>query len=268
MKTLFGYKIEKGKAELTNVSEFVKKSVPEDQRKSIDEIICKFETVKNPKIPKWLEIPMSICSLITIIGLLTFERSNLSVSEAFGIYPVISTVVVAFLIAFVAILVYIFIKQKLFYKNDEYLRVKAAKERLQKLSYENMGVPDTAESVDAFLVQYEIKNADVKLVGMSNILNYKMYVENEELHLATDIAVLAIPLEFVNGITKIKKKMQFGKWEREDNYRKLGVKKNKYYYYVAEFYALKINHNGEEYALYFPPYELETIEKLTGLKAE
>ena len=38
--------------------------------------------------------------------------------------------------------------------------------------------------------------------------------------------------------------------------------------FFKPYHILEVEHNGETFGIYFPPYELATFEKLTGLKAE
>jgi hypothetical protein len=38
--------------------------------------------------------------------------------------------------------------------------------------------------------------------------------------------------------------------------------------FCKEYHVLELEQNGEEWGIWFPPYELPAMEALTGLKAE
>ena len=150
---------------------------------------------------------------------------------------------------------------------------------LQDECMETMGVPANAVDVELFNVDYTNKDGKIKFHSEFGCevynTDYKLYVENGNLTIIELPSKFSIPLESITSIKKIDEKISFYFWNKETPYNKgefaqykIKYNKNDSVYLIKYYYSLEINHNGEEYSLYFPPYELEAVEKLTGLKAE
>ena len=164
-------------------------------------------------------------------------------------------------------------------KGDTAQRLKEQGDIISKECLEAMRVPLEAIDVDFLTMDYQYQNGELVIVetmGCKFInIEYKTYAEEGVLCIADVEQKHTISLSEIVSIKRIDEKISFSFWNKETLHNqgefeqyKIKYNKKQYYYTVKWYYSLVINHSGEEYELYFPPYELDTIEKLTGLKAE
>ena len=143
-------------------------------------------------------------------------------------------------------------------------------------SYEELNVPQNAYDVDLFVSFVKVKASGKKVNAliMSECDNpeFKVFVEDGKLCIADVSMVVGVPLENLVGIEKINKTISFTDWNKttsykDGEYRSYKITENKYgTLFIKPYYALKLTVENEEYSLYFPPYELDKILSVTGLK--
>ena len=104
-------------------------------------------------------------------------------------------------------------------------------------------------------------------------LEVKVYVKDGQLCLADTESVYAFPLDELTGIRTVKQRIAVPSWNKDEKptagiYKpyKLAVA-NTGYIYFKPYYILELNHYGTPCGIYFPSYELPTVERLTGLRA-
>ena len=144
--------------------------------------------------------------------------------------------------------------------------------------YKGLGVPDNAERMDVLVVRYQWKNGKVilKSTGPFKALNadLRAFTEKDALCLADSFQKFTIPFESLTGIRSIRKRIAISNWNKDEpynqgEYKPYHIKGNQYGGVILPYYyALGIRYNGEEYELYFPPYELAAVERLTGCRME
>jgi len=141
-----------------------------------------------------------------------------------------------------------------------------------------LGIPPNALETDFLISRYKNKGDKISLKawGAAQFGNAQLfaYTENGILYLADVVQNFAVPIAAMKSIRKIKKRVAMDSWNKDTPHNKGEYKQYKISlgqsgeYLLRYYYALSIMHNGEVYELYFPPYELETMQKLTGLQAE
>ena len=151
----------------------------------------------------------------------------------------------------------------------------AKSERLMQECYETLGVPKSALNMDVLCGQYRIKEGKVvnKPVANYTFINteLKVFVKDNTLSFADINQRFDIPMDALRGIRTVNKAVSLPTWNKQKHYGEAPydqckISSNRYGYTSKPYYALCIqNELGEEYELYFPTYELATIEKLTGL---
>ena len=103
---------------------------------------------------------------------------------------------------------------------------------------------------------------------------YKLFVRENTPFVVDTEAKYAIPISEMRGIKTVNEKIAISGWTNDVPYNKGRFKEYKIWetdscdIAFKPYHILVIEHNGQEWGMYFPCYELPTIEKLTGLKAQ
>jgi len=146
-------------------------------------------------------------------------------------------------------------------------------------NYKALGVPSHAETVEILAVTYKLKDGVVvpkergfEISPFDN-LEMRAYVEDGHLMIADCGSKYAFPLEDLRVIETVNKRITIPDWFKDEE-------PNKGYYKqfklrgdgdegvsLKPYHILQLRHNGVLWGIYFPCYELEAFERLTGLKA-
>ena len=256
--------------------------IAEEKIDKIDKLKEKLEKAKeNAKIPKWLKITYLACVAFILIFISVVSLRDKSIP--FEQFLTQSPIFIIFCFIFCALgLVSIKatkIKQRAVYDDrmlDE--KVELAKRELAK-AYEEAGISPRAIDVDLLIFDYTEENGKTVIRNtddgdtpyMTN--EVKMYEKNGRFCIFYDPHVCSFEKSELKAIKKIDEKITVSlflfDWESERRARlkQKNIEPNDDADFDGYFYLL-VEQNGEEYAVYFPSYELDTIEKLTGMKAE
>ena len=104
-------------------------------------------------------------------------------------------------------------------------------------------------------------------------LSYKIYKDAENLYLANPQGKFAFPLNSLRTIRTIGEGATIPHWYKErshtsEEYEPYGFFKNRFGVpCIPNYHILELVVQGDLLWIYFPNYEIKTIEKLTGLKA-
>ena len=162
-----------------------------------------------------------------------------------------------------------------------------AEDRLSVLSssvesiYAELGVPETAKEVDVLLFRYRVKKGEPRPLPRNalNPVQYairapKTYLEDDCLVLTWLEGKYAFPRSAMKAIRTVRRRITFAGWCKDlpptDKSFKpflAGLDQNGFVR-CKWYHILEIEARGETWGLYFPNYELQTVEELTGLKAD
>lgn len=147
--------------------------------------------------------------------------------------------------------------------------------------YRELGVPQSAKSVEALGFFYRVKNGEMrpcKAEWDQSLLYYgytfKGYVRGGRLCLACLDGVFALPRNEIKAIRTIRKRIVLPMWAKDEpitdeKFKPYQLKEDEYGNVCAKWYhVLEFEHEGETWGIWFPNYELPAYEKLTGLKAD
>ena len=126
---------------------------------------------------------------------------------------------------------------------------------------------------------YKIKNGEIRpqLIGLQNTpytnAEVKMYATDEDISLVDLGSVYSFKKEELKSIICVNKRIGVPEWNKEEDPRKGNFKPykmtvNQGTVFFKPYYILHIEREGEHFGLYFPCYELEAFERLTGLTVE
>lgn len=105
-------------------------------------------------------------------------------------------------------------------------------------------------------------------------LEFMAYVKDGYLHLANLEDVHSFRLDEIKSIRIIKKHTTIMSWNKElgpneEPYKSYKLTVDQYgIVHMKSYNIMEIEHEGQLYGLYFPVYERDSFERLTGLVAE
>jgi len=243
------------------------------------------ETVKKSKLPgilrgvQWLSGITAIALAYGVVKAF-IEKENITLSSAYHKAPWIFWLCIGCAVLW-ALLKFLSVRrEKAVMGSDE--GVRAAKNLIVNAEavYSELSVPSYAREADVLSFLYKIKDEKVKVCeSAKRIVPYfnpifRVYADANNLYLAhLNDGKFRIPLSSVKAIRTEKKRVRMMGWNKEEKYNSETYRKYKIMvdnmgcitfkgYHIIEF-----DHNGEEWGIYIPSYELPTFEALTGLKA-
>lgn len=256
---------------------FTEQQVTQAQKKALDDNLENLHAMEEQaKLPLAFRIAKFAAMLLAVCGFVGILRADVSLQQAYKNAPWVfyGTAIAAVIWGLLAI-----------WERQRTRKVAGAEENqllikrnqtIRDNAYSMLEVPVNAPLVDVLAARYQVKNDKVKIVnqGLEAYTNPEMriFVKNGVLYLADLERKYAIPKEELVGIRKIDKRRWINSWNKETAYNE-GVYKqykmttNNYgQIFFKPYYQLIIRHADQEYALEFPPYELEVFQILTGCK--
>lgn len=282
MKPLFAVDVTVDKKnEKINGEEFITRRLSEGTRRLFETKTENLEaTVKKSQLPTWLQVVKYICSLLALIALVSIIRADVSIEQGFKNAPWI------FIGGIICALIWLGLHLYSKKKEKEVLAEENAEEQVEDINTDikdillELGVPYSAPDIDVMMFRYKVKDGEIKLkaaaMQMSEYLNFsaKIYQQNGELHIADLDSVYSFKMSEIKAIRSVKKHTTLSSWNKEvgpteEKYKpyKLGV--DQYgMIHIKAYHILEIEHAGEVLGIYFPSYEIDTLERATGLRAE
>lgn len=140
-------------------------------------------------------------------------------------------------------------------------------------SYEILGVPADAVTLDVMRSQYKIKNGEVKHTSPVNTFEnaeYKVFFNGGDLCFADIHDRFDIPMEAARLVKVKASSVTLDEWHKaekpkKEHYKLDPTNKSNSSLRLRYYGELRFNYMGTDYAVLFPPHELTEVEKLTGL---
>jgi len=282
MKLIFGDDVTgKKKDDGLNYECFVDKRLTAEQMRALEESQKLRQTISEEFEPSqiicWIG-NLAVVGAIGFIAIITeviFESSWQQFWQdlSWMLYALIACVVIG-----AGYLVYFYVKGKRALQDEKIQRDIERVDSLNKSCCDILEIPEDAETVDVFGCIYRMKNGEPsikKVMGVSfHNGPFGLFGTDDAVCIASLSERIAFPRAELTGIRTINKRVVMAGWNKPTHY-----KKGEYKQYrmtlasgggiiIRQYHALCMMHDGEEYELYFPPYELPAFERVTGLKAE
>lgn len=287
MKVLFGTDITKNKKnDKSDGGEFIIRSVPgsmsekhyeafEKELDEADKAIRKFKVLQIVGGSLFIFGSVGIDELFNSEGDLSLHIMK----EAIFQHSVWFTVLLSLSLIGIWIMIhstFYTIKISRFDKDDAEKR-KTENKMFFRQVLSHLEVPQNAVSVDIICSNYVVKKGEPVLkpvlFGFFNA-ELKLFSDEYSLFIADIENLYSIRLAEIEKINKYNRKLHLMLWNKDTEHNKgkyavYNIKRmNEFNYIIKTFYSLDIKHDGETYKMYFPPYELDVIESLTGVKYE
>lgn len=253
---------------------FLSAQIPEEQQKAIDGFEEDAEELnEKAQLPKPLRALKTVAGMVALLCLLIFAR----LLDDEGTEPLYWLLIPAAVGGAVFLLLFVLERRRGrdMMESRDFARFEETADRVDRESRAILGIPADAASIDIFGYAYKLKKGKEKPVTtLFDYINLDLFVfrDGDALCLADHTNKYTFPLAALTGIRRIDKRVRFPEWNKAEAHHKEPYKSFKIGYYdevysVKPYYALDMLHDGEEYTLLFPSYELATVENLTGLKA-
>ena len=284
MKPIFCIDITNDKKnETLNGSEFISRTLSAQKLKDYEE---KQETleeaVEKSKIPLGLTIVKYLCAFFFLIalGAVAKSRKNLTIPEQFENAPWIFIAGIACAVVWVIIQILSKCKETKILKEENAEEQAEELKKDEKTIFEELEVPSTARSVDVIMFRYKAKNDKIvpHVIGLQTTaymcLDAKIFASDEGLNIADISSVYTFRKSEIKAIRTVKKRISIANWNKDEDPRKGEFKPYKMAVnnygdvFFKPYHILEIERDGQLYGLYFPPYELDVFERLTGIAAE
>ena len=238
------------------------------------------DAVKQSMLPLWMRIIKTGSGFLAfiiaagIIGGAGLAPS--AIAQSYSNAPQIFYATAILFIIWLALFIVAGIKRRNFEESYDYSEVAAIVETVADRMDEEFNIPPDAKNVDMLSFRYKIKNGKVKIVNSANdtaFMNYDstVYIRDDALHIFLLTRMWVIPLQSIKEIRKINKKIFANGWNKETPSNKGEFKKYKIGFnctniFFKPYYDILIKHDKDDYCISIPPYELDTMSELIGIK--
>lgn len=284
MKPFLGYNAaDSADEELLYGEEFVVDKINETGAALLDRAAEDVEELENrAELPLPLKIAMYGSLIIGvaisggIISAATESEDGLTLGQMFSDMPFLFFIAGALLVLSAVLMLIARKSHKHLIESDEHIRAVAKMDAAVRNVLADFGVPADAMDVDVLSFEFKAVDGEVKIKKGQYIgnLSYKAYADGENLYLADPAEKYAFPLRELRSIATVNKSLSIVEWNKETphnkgEYKQYKISEDKYgTIHFKPYHILKLEHNGVEWGIYFPCYELPVFERLTGLKSE
>ena len=232
-------------------------------------------TIAESRLPKFFRILQMICGITSLIFISGILNADVSLAEGYRNAPWIFWTTGIALIIWLSLKLLSIRKERNTLNSDEHSQVFSHFDRVTESVFAELSVPADAKEVDILSFFYKIKDNGIKVcekpMQVAQYFNpiYKVFSDSEHLYLANLDGKFAIPLASVVEIQTVKKHIRIAGWNKATPYNKGMYKQYKLNIdnygciHCKQYHILKFHHQGELWGIYFPPYELPVIEKIT-----
>ena len=221
----------------------------------------------------------TVCSWITLFVFLSTIRAlrNVTIAEAFENAPFIFWLMGGCGIVWLVLTILTNRKAKTVMAGEDFSQSTRRLESEIDRVFRELQVPEDAKEVDVVQLTYRWKNGTVKISTTgsetSPYTNVSLRVFRRE-----DVLCLAdlenryeLPISAMRRLKMVKKPLVIQGWNKEEKlndpfYKPYKLTMDNYGRIRTKSYGLlELNHEGVDWALWLPPYELNYISALTGL---
>ena len=247
-----------------NGEEFVFATVSEEVRKEVSLSLKETsQRVKKAQLPSALQI-------LRFVGLCLFIGALFAMISGGVLQSNVLLFGAAGLAVYVGVTVYEKKRKKAFHEKEGADPMGTAMEIASRRVMDALEIPAHAESIDVICFRYK-EEGGVRTVQpamySAMYVNVDVYAYTDEvnLYLADMERVFAFPLEGLRAIREKREPMLLSLWNKKAPPSAFGLTKTRRGIDTNVHYVLELTHEGEDYGIFFPVYELEALKKLTGL---
>ncbi|MDE6618763.1 MAG: hypothetical protein K2K13_07050 [Clostridiales bacterium] len=237
---------------------------------------------KSSQLPLWLRIIELLCGLTAVIllcGVLNAIGENIGEEpfaemwDRFVGNGAIIMIVIGGVCLAVAIALFVWgrIRYKKVVASPEYKAVINDTENVNNGSYDELGVPSDADSIDVLCFPYKLNRKGKERNGCQFAqyvpINYKIFKQDDGLYFADVNDLIQIPLSAVKDATYVPKTVAFYGWTKDDKfnspkYKPYKIRANNFgALFIKGYISVNLLLDEEEKEIIIPLYEQDVIEK-------
>ena len=221
----------------------------------------------------------TVCSWITLFGFLSTIRAlrNVTIAEAFENAPFIFWLMGGCGMVWLVLTILTNRKAKTVMAAEDFnMSTRRLESEIDRV-FRELQVPDDAKQVDVVQLTYRWKNGTVKIsttgsetTPYTNV-SLRVFRREDVLCLADLENRYELPISAMRRLKMVKKPLVIQGWNKEEKlndpfYKPYKLTMDNYERVHTKSYGLlELNHDGVDWALWLPPYELNYISALTGL---
>jgi hypothetical protein len=220
-----------------------------------------------------------VCSWITLIVFIGTIRAlgNVTIAEAFENAPGIFWIMGGCGIVWLVLTILTNRKAKAVMAGEDFSMSTRRLEGEIDRVFRELQVPEDAKEVDVVQLTYRWKNGTVKIsttgsetTPYTNV-SLRVFRREDVLCLADLENRYELPIAAMRRLKMVKKPLVIQGWNKEEKlndpfYKPYKLTMDNYERVHTKSYGLlELNHDGVDWALWLPPYELNYISALTGL---
>lgn len=221
----------------------------------------------------------TVCSWITLFGFLSTIRAlrNVTMAEAFENAPFIFWLMGGCGVVWLVLTILTNRKAKNVMEGEGFGQSTRRLEGEIDRVFRELQVPEDAKQVDVVQLTYRWKNGTVKIsttgsetTPYTNV-SLRVFRREDVLCLADLENRYELPISAMRRLKMVKKPLVIQGWNKEEKlsdpfYKPYKLTMDNYERVHTKSYGLlELNHDGVDWALWLPPYELNYISALTGL---
>ncbi len=282
MKPFLGIDMTRNKkSEAYNGEEFMVATPSYTLSRALDESTQSVEELlEQAKLPLPLRILDIICAIIAGLVFVLELRLFLNMEEEISLRQAYENAPWLFIIGTICQVVFILLTVVNHFRSKKILNSRESQETEEDFTqtatavFDELSVPENACDLDVLSFRYHMKNGQPVMkerlleTAPYTSLVYRAFVKQDTLYLADLQSKYAFPLSQLRAIHTVEKKIITDGWNKEEKlthekYKAYKLREDDYgNLYVRSYHILELEREGETWGIYFPNYELSTVEAL------
>lgn len=239
---------------------------------------------KTPK-EKIIILLRAVCLILTVFPLLILvsilcEVDEMTLGMVYNTFPWAFYVVGAAAVCWVILEIINKKYEKAKEESEESKQLDRDRDTISRNIFAEMNVPFDTPDTELISFQYTTESGKPEIykskdeITPFNNFSMKLFTANGKLCIADLEGKYEIDLSKLRRISTVDKRITLPIWYKDTpcskgEYKRFNIREEKYgMVSFKPYHVLEFEHEGDLWGIYFPCYELDTIEKLTGLKAE
>ncbi|MDE6201326.1 MAG: hypothetical protein K2M47_05580 [Clostridiales bacterium] len=280
MDNLFKFNVKTGESDY---KKYIVRSVSDETSVKHDSSLDGLKNMqKASQLPLWLRIIQMLCGLTAICllgGVLNAFAKSIG-DEPFDVMwnrfvgnGVIVMIVVGVICLAVAIALHVWERKrtKRVESSDEYKAAIDECDNVNNSSYDELGVPSDADSIDVLCFPYKLSRKGKEKNGCQFAqyipISYKIFKQDDDLYFADVSDLIKVPLSAVTGANYVPKRVMFYGWTKDDTfnspkYKPYKIRANNFgALFMKGYISVSLLLDGEQKEIVMPLYEQDVIEK-------
>ncbi len=259
---------------------FLAAEVSAVQKAQLEQAATELETLeRRAGLPGWLNTARNLLGLVTALLFLGLLRGlgNVTLEKALENAPVLFWLLGIFAAVWVVLTAIHWRIRKSVLATEAAGLTENRWARVLENSWLELGVPGEAKDVDVLCRRHKWKNGKLKAAtrGLEASENspeaFRVFVREGQLCFARPEGLYAFPIRELNTLRRVKKHLMMTGWNKDEALDEGFYKPYKLTrdgdgrIHMRAYGLLELRHQGEDWAVWLPGYELNYIAALTGL---